>query len=213
MIGGPDEAVSRLDPIFATLAPGVDSAARTPGRDGEPSARGAGLPPLRSERRRPLREDGPQRDRVRGDGRVRRGAQHPAQRERRQGRARGGRRDRPAGASRVLPVRPRPPRGRRGVAAGQRDRLLAAGPDRRGAAGVARPLRLRRSGVGLGRGALDVDRRDRGGRSGARLEHRRCIRASPRAASTTSPTRCCRRCASSSAATPRRPLSSPAWPR
>jgi 6-phosphogluconate dehydrogenase len=38
MIGGPDEAVSRLDPIFATLAPGVDSAERTPGRDGEPSA-------------------------------------------------------------------------------------------------------------------------------------------------------------------------------
>ena len=38
MIGGPDEAVSRLDPVFATLAPGVDSAERTPGRDGEPSA-------------------------------------------------------------------------------------------------------------------------------------------------------------------------------
>jgi 6-phosphogluconate dehydrogenase len=38
MIGGPDEAVERLDPIFATLAPGVDSAERTPGRDGEPSA-------------------------------------------------------------------------------------------------------------------------------------------------------------------------------
>ena len=37
MIGGPDEAVRRLDPIFATIAPGVDSAARTPGREGEPS--------------------------------------------------------------------------------------------------------------------------------------------------------------------------------
>src|SRR5256714_3804194 len=37
MIGGPDEAVSRLDPVFATLAPGVDSAERTPGRDGDPS--------------------------------------------------------------------------------------------------------------------------------------------------------------------------------
>jgi 6-phosphogluconate dehydrogenase len=35
MIGGPDEAVARLDPIFATLAPGVDSAERTPGRDGD----------------------------------------------------------------------------------------------------------------------------------------------------------------------------------
>jgi 6-phosphogluconate dehydrogenase len=37
MIGGPDEAVTRLDPIFASLAPGVDSAPRTPGRDGDPT--------------------------------------------------------------------------------------------------------------------------------------------------------------------------------
>jgi 6-phosphogluconate dehydrogenase len=37
MIGGPDEAVERLDPIFAGLAPGVEAAERTPGRDGEPS--------------------------------------------------------------------------------------------------------------------------------------------------------------------------------
>jgi 6-phosphogluconate dehydrogenase len=37
MIGGPDTAVYRLDPIFATLAPGVDSAPRTPGRDGDPT--------------------------------------------------------------------------------------------------------------------------------------------------------------------------------
>jgi 6-phosphogluconate dehydrogenase len=37
MIGGPDRAVGRLDPIFASLAPGVGSAERTPGRDGDPS--------------------------------------------------------------------------------------------------------------------------------------------------------------------------------
>lgn len=37
MIGGPDEAVARLDPIFATIAPGVGSAERTPGRSGDPS--------------------------------------------------------------------------------------------------------------------------------------------------------------------------------
>ncbi len=37
MIGGPGGAVQRLDPIFATIAPGVDSAGRTPGRDGEPT--------------------------------------------------------------------------------------------------------------------------------------------------------------------------------
>jgi len=37
MIGGPDEAVARLDPIFATVAPGIEAAARTPGRSGEPT--------------------------------------------------------------------------------------------------------------------------------------------------------------------------------
>ncbi len=37
MIGGPDGAVERLDPVFATLAPGVESAGRTPGRSGDPS--------------------------------------------------------------------------------------------------------------------------------------------------------------------------------
>jgi len=37
MIGGPEGAVQRLDPIFATLAPGVDSAERTPGRGGDPT--------------------------------------------------------------------------------------------------------------------------------------------------------------------------------
>jgi 6-phosphogluconate dehydrogenase len=34
MLGGPDEAVDRLDPIFATLAPGVGDIPRTPGREG-----------------------------------------------------------------------------------------------------------------------------------------------------------------------------------
>ena len=38
MIGGPDGAVTRLDPIFASLAPGVESAERTPGRSGDVSA-------------------------------------------------------------------------------------------------------------------------------------------------------------------------------
>ena len=37
MIGGEDEVVKRLDPIFVTIAPGVDTAPRTPGRDGPPS--------------------------------------------------------------------------------------------------------------------------------------------------------------------------------
>ena len=33
MIGGPDQAVQRLDPIFSTLAPGVGDIPRTPGRE------------------------------------------------------------------------------------------------------------------------------------------------------------------------------------
>jgi 6-phosphogluconate dehydrogenase len=33
MIGGPDQAVQRLDPIFKTLAPGIGDIPRTPGRD------------------------------------------------------------------------------------------------------------------------------------------------------------------------------------
>jgi 6-phosphogluconate dehydrogenase len=36
MIGGEDEQVERLSPIFATIAPGFDSASRTPGRSGDP---------------------------------------------------------------------------------------------------------------------------------------------------------------------------------
>jgi len=37
MIGGEQEVVDHLSPIFATIAPGVDAAPRTPGRTGEPS--------------------------------------------------------------------------------------------------------------------------------------------------------------------------------
>ncbi len=37
MIGGKPQVVEHLDPIFRTIAPGVDAAARTPGLDGEPS--------------------------------------------------------------------------------------------------------------------------------------------------------------------------------
>jgi 6-phosphogluconate dehydrogenase len=37
MIGGPDGAVERLDPIVASVAPGVGDIDRTPGRSGDPS--------------------------------------------------------------------------------------------------------------------------------------------------------------------------------
>ncbi len=35
MMGGPDEVVKRLDPIFRTLAPGMGTVDRTPGREGK----------------------------------------------------------------------------------------------------------------------------------------------------------------------------------
>ena len=74
----PEATVQRLDPIFKTLAPGTrrhrpHARAREDRRHGR-----AGLPALRAERRRPLRQDGPQRHRVRHHGRVRRGPRHPA---------------------------------------------------------------------------------------------------------------------------------------
>jgi len=37
MVGGDLEAFRRLEPVFATLAPGLDAAPRTPGREGDPS--------------------------------------------------------------------------------------------------------------------------------------------------------------------------------
>jgi len=36
MIGGEDDVVEHLGPIFSTIAPGIDAASRTPGRTGEP---------------------------------------------------------------------------------------------------------------------------------------------------------------------------------
>ncbi len=38
MVGGPDDAFAEVEPIFATLAPGIDAADRTPGRAGEPDS-------------------------------------------------------------------------------------------------------------------------------------------------------------------------------
>ena len=67
MIGGEKEVVERLDPIFAALAPGKGDIPRTPGPRRPRSARRAGLSPCRAERRRPFRQDDPQRHRIRDD--------------------------------------------------------------------------------------------------------------------------------------------------
>src|SRR6476659_5768089 len=38
MIGGPDEAFAQVEPIFASLAPGIGDSTRTPGRKGDPAS-------------------------------------------------------------------------------------------------------------------------------------------------------------------------------
>ena len=97
MIGGETEVVQHLDPIFATLAPGDGLGAAHAGpREDDRRHRRARLPALRPERRRALRQDGPQRHRVRPHGRLRRGPEHPAAR--------------PTSASRSRPPTPRPRR-------------------------------------------------------------------------------------------------------
>jgi 6-phosphogluconate dehydrogenase len=37
MIGGEDDVIAHLDPLFASIAPGLDAAPRTPGREGDPA--------------------------------------------------------------------------------------------------------------------------------------------------------------------------------
>jgi len=65
MIGGEREVVQYLDPIFSALAPGLAAAPRTVRSSRN---RRTGLSALWVPRRRPLRQDGPQRDRVRHHG-------------------------------------------------------------------------------------------------------------------------------------------------
>ena len=106
-----------------------------PGRTGDPRPAEHGYLHCGPHRRGPLREDGPQRHRVRAHGRVRRGPEHPPPRQRRQAEAR---------RSTPRPRRCENPElyqydfdlagHRRGVAARQRHRLVAARPDGRGAA-------------------------------------------------------------------------------
>ena len=144
MIGGPDKAVEAPGPDLRLGRSGRRRDRPHAGAQGQALGLRAGLLPLRPLGRRALREDGPQRHRVRADGRLRRGPQHHPQRRRGQAEARRRRRDRPARAPRALPVRDRHLRGGRGLAPRQRRRLLAARPRRRGAVRVADARRVRR---------------------------------------------------------------------
>ena len=165
-----------------------------PDRRSEPGR--AGLPALRPERRRPLREDGPQRHRVRPHGRVRRGPEHPRERRRGQAAARDGRRD---GAARAAPSTTSTRSTstevaevwRRGSVVGSwlldlTAEALYESPHARG---------VRRPGVRLRRGPLDVDRGDRRGRARAGAD-RRALLAVRLARLDDFANGCCPRCAS-----------------
>ena len=58
MIGGDKAVVDRLDPIFASLAPGRGDIPRNAEPRRPRSARRAGIPPRGARRRRPFRQDG-----------------------------------------------------------------------------------------------------------------------------------------------------------
>ena len=135
MIGGPEHEVQRLDPIFKTLAPGAGSIPRTPGRKGAPTTAELGY-----------LHCGPN-----GAGHfvkmVHNGIEYGIMAAYAEGLdilraanigeedARNRRRDDAAEQSRLLQVRHQSARRRRGLAARQRDRLLAARPDGDGADG------------------------------------------------------------------------------
>ncbi len=126
MVGGEAEVVKHLDPIFATLSPGTGDIPRTPGREKTGGTSEHGLAALRTQRRRPLREDGAQRDRIRRDGGVRRRNGGSQGRQYRQEIRRGRRRDHTPAGSRTLSVRSQPSGHCRSLAPRQRDSILAA---------------------------------------------------------------------------------------
>ena len=198
MIGGEDEVVEHLGPLFATIAPGVDAAEpHARAATGEPTTAEQGYLHCGPERRRPLREDGPQRHRVRADGGLRRGPEHHQPRQRRQRAAR--RRT------------PRPPRSsdpehyqydidvaevaevwRRGSVVGSW--LLDLTADALARSPQLSEFAGRVSDSGEGRWTVDRGRSTRA--CPRRCSPPRSTSGSAPAARTTSPTSCCRPCAS-----------------
>ena len=198
------EAVQRLEPVFDAL--GARHRHRPPnGRSRRRADPGrARLPPLWSVRRGPLREDGPQRHRVRDHGRVRGGTRHPRTSGRRLARTRQGRRDRAAATSGVLQVRPRHPCDRGVVAAGVGGRARGSSTSRP-MRWWSRPISKSSPGECPTRARVGGLHRLRS-RSACRrtCSPRRCTSGLLPRATRTSPTSCSPPCESSSAGTSRR---------
>ena len=172
MIGGETAVVKHLDPIFATLAPGDRATSpRTPGREKlggtaehgylhcGPSGAGHFVKMVHNGI-----EYGIMAAYAEGLDILRHANVGKQTHDDR-------RRDDAAARSRALPVRPQPARRRRGLAAGQRDRLVAARPDGDGPAQGPRAVGLRGPRLRLGRGALDDQGGDRRGGAGAGAHH------------------------------------------
>ena len=154
MIGGEPDVVSRLDPMFKTLAPGTGTIPRTPGRDG----------------RRSTAEQGYLHCGPAGAGHfvkmIHNGIEYGQMAALAEGlnvlrRANIGKEGRPAERddapeiSRALPVRVRSRRRDGSLAAGERHHVMAAGPDGAGAGRRPAARQVRRQGRRLGRRTLD----------------------------------------------------------
>ena len=83
MVGGPDEAVTIIDPLLKTIAPGAGDIERTPGRSGELAPEEQGYLHCGTSGAGHFVKDGAQRHRIRDHGRLCGGSQRPAQRRRR----------------------------------------------------------------------------------------------------------------------------------
>ncbi len=152
------------------------------------SARRGRLSPLRPGRRRAFRQDGAQRHRIRGHAGLRRGLRHIAQRQH-------------SGSPGKPALQSRPSRHRRGVAAGQRDCVLAARSDRDLSGERPRALQIHRPGRRFRARAAGPSRPRSRRRCRPRCCPRRSTPVSARARTTPLPSASCRRCATSSAAT------------
>ena len=195
------EVVQHLDPIFSTLAPGAGDIPRTPGReklDGTaeqgylhcgPNGAGHFVKMVHNGI-----EYGLMAAYAEGLGILR--AANVGKNTRRSRR-----RDDATARSRTLPVRPQPARHHRGVAARQRDRVVAAGPDSGRAGERSRSLPVRRPRFGFGRRPLDDQGGDRRGCAGACSLHRALPALQLARRGGLSGQSCSRRCATASADT------------
>ena len=197
---GRDRAAPRPDLPVAGARRG--NGAAHPRRHRRAGAGRTRLPALRPERRRPFREDGPQRHRVRPDGglspkgfniikHANVGLQHPARSTPKP------RRCAIPNTTNTTSTSPRSPRS--GGAAAWSVRGCSTSPLAR-CARIPDLANFRRPRLRFRRRALDLAGRDRRRRAGAGDQRRALFAGSTRAATPTTPTACCRRCASSSAA-------------